>query len=83
MINIKKKYIAYVTCNICGKSMNTGMCYTRFEIWLKSKIIKRKHWHTRAEIVSKKMFGLYISTTNKKGEKIYEINKRQAKNKDI
>ena len=66
MRNIKRKHINYITCNICGKKMDTGMCYTKLERWLKTKIIKRKHWHTKAEVLVKEMFGIYIPTTDKK-----------------
>lgn len=46
--------------------MNTGICYTRLELWIKTKIIKRKHWHTKAEVLGKQMFGIYIPTTDRK-----------------
>lgn len=46
--------------------MDTGMCYTKLERWFKTKIIKRKHWHTKAEVLGKEMFGIYIPTTDKK-----------------
>lgn len=55
MRNIKRKHITYITCKVCGKKMDTGMCYTKLGRWLKAKFIKRKHWHTKAEILGKKM----------------------------
>lgn len=63
---IKKQYISYITCKICGKEMNTGICYTRLGVWIRAKIIKRKHWHTKAEVLGKQMFGIYIPTTDRK-----------------
>ena len=46
--------------------MNTGMCYTRLGRWIKTKMIKRKHWHTKAEVLGKQMFGIYIPTMDRK-----------------
>lgn len=63
---IKKQHINYITCKICGKEMNTGMCYTRLGRWIRTKAIKRKHWHTKAEVLGKQMFGIYIPTTDRK-----------------
>lgn len=63
---IKKKHINYITCKICGKEMNTGMCYTRLGRWIRTKMIKRKHWHTKAEVLGKQIFGIYIPTTDRK-----------------
>lgn len=69
VIKIKRKHINYITCKICNKKMDTGMCYTMLERWIRTKIVKRKHWHTKAEVVFKQETGLYFSTIEKEWEK--------------
>ena len=49
-----KKYINHIKCTICKKEMDTGMCYTKLGMWIKTKVITRRHWHTKAEVYGKK-----------------------------
>lgn len=63
---MEKKYINHIKCTICEKAMDTGMCYTKLGMWIKTKIITRRHWHTKAEVYGKKMFGIYMPSTVKK-----------------
>lgn len=66
---MKKKHINNLKCKICGAELSTGWCYTKLGRWIKTKIIKRKHWHTYAEIVCKQATGIYYPTVDKDWEK--------------
>lgn len=66
---MKKKYGCVVICNICNKEIDTGLCYTKLGRWVKTKILLRKHWHTKAEVMFKEATGIYYPTTEKEWEK--------------
>jgi hypothetical protein len=66
---MSNKYKTEFKCNICGLEFSTGECKTKIGMWIRKKMIMKKHYHTKAEVAGYNMFGVYIPTTKKKWEK--------------
>lgn len=62
-------YKTEMKCKICGMELSTSNCKTKIGNYIKRKIIMRKHYHTKGEVLVYETFGIYIPTTKKKWEK--------------